>query len=207
MSDLPVGSRVPVTSRGRQTRDALVGAATRLFNERPFEDVTVDEICAGAGVAKGTFYVHFKQKEDVMFAGFATSMEDVADRSESWVQQGLPTTELLSRFARAMRWLESVDNSTLVVTIGEFLARPDDFASYQSKGLPRHQLIPIIELGQHRGDLRTDISAMDAAALIESVWMGTVLRWAQEGGEGSLEPLLQQSLMLALGGLATSTST
>jgi len=45
--------------RSARTRAELIAAARRLYATRPFDQVTVDEVVAAAGVAKGTFYVHF----------------------------------------------------------------------------------------------------------------------------------------------------
>jgi len=45
--------------RSARTRDELLAAARRLYGERPFDRVTVEDVVAAAGVAKGTFYVHF----------------------------------------------------------------------------------------------------------------------------------------------------
>ena len=42
-----------------RTRAQLIGAASSLFAKRAIEGVTVDDVVTEAGVAKGTFYVHF----------------------------------------------------------------------------------------------------------------------------------------------------
>jgi|SRR5579864_6667051 len=49
--------------RREKTRAAIVKAAKRSFGERGFAAVTMDEIAAGARVAKGAVYHHFSTKE------------------------------------------------------------------------------------------------------------------------------------------------
>jgi AcrR family transcriptional regulator len=49
------------------TREAISDAATRLFIERGFDQVTVDEIAAAAGVGRMTVFNHFVRKEDMFF--------------------------------------------------------------------------------------------------------------------------------------------
>lgn len=49
--------------RRTANREALLGAAEELFSTRSFGSVSVDEIVARAGVAKGTFYNHFADKQ------------------------------------------------------------------------------------------------------------------------------------------------
>ena len=45
--------------RSARTRAELIASARTLYAARPFEQVTVDDLVGAAGVAKGTFYVHF----------------------------------------------------------------------------------------------------------------------------------------------------
>ena len=45
--------------RSARTRAELLAAARALYAARPFDQVTVDDVVGAAGVAKGTFYVHF----------------------------------------------------------------------------------------------------------------------------------------------------
>jgi AcrR family transcriptional regulator len=49
------------------TRQAISNVATRLFFERGFDHVTVDEIAAAADVGRMTVFNHFPRKEDMFF--------------------------------------------------------------------------------------------------------------------------------------------
>ncbi|AVG14830.1 TetR family transcriptional regulator [Chromobacterium vaccinii] len=49
------------------TRQSISNAATRLFLERGFEHVTIDEIAAAADVGRMTVFNHFPRKEDMFF--------------------------------------------------------------------------------------------------------------------------------------------
>ena len=49
------------------TRQGISNAATRLFWERGFDRVTVDEIAAAADVGRMTVFNHFRRKEDMFF--------------------------------------------------------------------------------------------------------------------------------------------
>ncbi|MBQ8707333.1 MAG: TetR/AcrR family transcriptional regulator [Succinivibrionaceae bacterium] len=52
--------------RARQTREKIVRAAEELLKVRGFAALNVDDITKIAGVAKGTFYVYFPHKTDVV---------------------------------------------------------------------------------------------------------------------------------------------
>lgn len=55
----------PKTERGRRTRLKLLQAAQDEFGNRGFHDAAINRITESAGVAMGTFYVHFPSKEAI----------------------------------------------------------------------------------------------------------------------------------------------
>jgi AcrR family transcriptional regulator len=65
--NLPASPR-PRTKPRQERRDELLNAAQRQFLERGFGPTTIEQITGAAEVAKGTFYLYFKSKEDVRSA-------------------------------------------------------------------------------------------------------------------------------------------
>jgi AcrR family transcriptional regulator len=57
-------SAEPATERGRQSRQRILEAAERVFGEKGYFPASITEITREAGVAQGTFYVHFKSKRE-----------------------------------------------------------------------------------------------------------------------------------------------
>jgi AcrR family transcriptional regulator len=60
--------RSPVADSRQQRRARIEKTALELFRARGFDNVTVEDVCAEAGVAPATFYRHFGTKEEVVFA-------------------------------------------------------------------------------------------------------------------------------------------
>jgi AcrR family transcriptional regulator len=58
-------------------REALVAAAFRLFLERGYEQTTVDDIVALAGVGRRSFFRYFPSKEDVVFPDHERCLSDM----------------------------------------------------------------------------------------------------------------------------------
>src|SRR5262245_60235870 len=58
--------RTARAARADDTRKRIFAAAAELFAVRGFHETTVDEIAKRAGVAKGTFFVHFATKDAVV---------------------------------------------------------------------------------------------------------------------------------------------
>jgi AcrR family transcriptional regulator len=60
-------TQVKRQARAERTRAALLRGAREVFEERGFLDARISEICDRAGVAYGSFYTHFAEK-DAVFA-------------------------------------------------------------------------------------------------------------------------------------------
>jgi len=58
-------NREPLT-KGEKTRRAIFGAAERVFGRHGINRANIAEITREAGVAQGTFYVHFESKSDLI---------------------------------------------------------------------------------------------------------------------------------------------
>jgi AcrR family transcriptional regulator len=58
----------PRTKPPEERRDELMSAAQNLFIEHGVSQTTIEQITAAADVAKGTFYLYFSSKEDVLAA-------------------------------------------------------------------------------------------------------------------------------------------
>jgi len=81
-----------------KTRALLISAATSLFARRAVESITVDDVVEEAGVAKGTFYVHF---EDLSALTAAVADELVKTFDELLQPQRVSMPDPLLRIAFA----------------------------------------------------------------------------------------------------------
>jgi AcrR family transcriptional regulator len=68
-----------VPDRRRRVREALTAAAIDLFQTKGYEETTVDEIAAAAGVGRRTFFRYFPSKEDVIFPDHEARLLRVAE--------------------------------------------------------------------------------------------------------------------------------
>ncbi|MBG0815527.1 TetR/AcrR family transcriptional regulator [Planomonospora sp. ID82291] len=85
----------------RRTRQALIEAAVRLFEDRGYDDVTVAEIADAAEVSPRTFFLHFPAKEDVLLAG-ADVRVDLALQAIAGRRAGEGLPEVLVRAMEQM---------------------------------------------------------------------------------------------------------
>jgi AcrR family transcriptional regulator len=69
---------VHLRERGRQLPSArLLRAGMSAFERHGFADVRVDDVCRAAKVAKGSFYRHYRSKEELFFAAASAAGDEV----------------------------------------------------------------------------------------------------------------------------------
>lgn len=54
-------------TKGEQTKNTIIASAIKLFSEKGYENTSVALLVKTSGIAKGSYYYHFKHKEDVLF--------------------------------------------------------------------------------------------------------------------------------------------
>ena len=60
--------------KAASTKRKIFETAVRLIKENGYNNVTISEICRAAGVAKGSFYVHYNSKEDSVQVSYYKDM-------------------------------------------------------------------------------------------------------------------------------------
>lgn len=81
-------------------QDSILEAAARVFAEREFHEVLIDDVAATAGVGKGTIYRYFETKDDLFFATILYSFDQLsAALSATLREEGSPIRRL-ERIAR-----------------------------------------------------------------------------------------------------------
>lgn len=70
--------------------------------KRGFQDIVLDDIAREAGVAKGTLFLHFKDKEEMFAAAFADLVDGLGLELETLPKTGLTGKELLVAAAKVV---------------------------------------------------------------------------------------------------------
>ena len=66
----PARSRRTARPSGDDREQAILVTAERLLEERPFTEISVDDLAKGAGISRPTFYFYFASKDAVLLALF-----------------------------------------------------------------------------------------------------------------------------------------
>jgi AcrR family transcriptional regulator len=153
-----------------EDRRRLLEIATRHFAKQGFEQASLNEILAEAGISKGSYYYYFDDKEDL----FATALEAAFDvlvarmpmpaLDEVTLEEFWPTVERL-----AGEWAATVDVSSdlfqAALQLSEAQRRSPRFAQMLEKATIIYRAL--IEPGQRLGCIRTDLSVEALVRLLQ----------------------------------------
>lgn len=175
---------------GRWKPDAarrLARAALHLFEERGYEHTTVADIAAAAELTESTFFRHFSDKRDVLFAGFSVVEQQVAQLIREAPQEAGPVEALQA----AMAWLceQFQANPALVrQRLGVVSASPE----LMERELIRHAALATVmaQTMSQRGH------SHDESHLLAQTAMSTVRLALQDWGgtPGALYPVYLEKL-------------
>jgi TetR/AcrR family transcriptional regulator, transcriptional repressor for nem operon len=115
------------TGHRAATRKNIIDSARRLFNRHGFENVSLSQIMAGAGLTHGGFYSYFKSKSDLYAEVLGCFFTDPQWKS-CWegVHVDLSSTDVGPQVVRAYlsrRHFEDVENSCPMVALPTDVAR------------------------------------------------------------------------------------
>jgi AcrR family transcriptional regulator len=171
--------------RKQRTRDRLKQAATELILEQGYDAVTIQEITDRADLGRGTFYVHFKDKEDIVWTILAESVGDLVDRIRKYIPDTPDDVSQLYFLNLAIFEFADANRDLLRLVLGKqgyaLLARraTEYIADVMLRNIPKHVVAKVIH-----GVPIEFVSHYKAGALMEVItW------WLEEEVDYSPEEL------------------
>jgi AcrR family transcriptional regulator len=83
--------------KGDQTEQAILDTAERLLGERPLAAIGIDELAAGAGISRPSFYFYFESRETVLRALAERIADELYRSSEAWLRRSDESPEAAIR--------------------------------------------------------------------------------------------------------------
>ena len=77
-----IHSLLKMTKRNHK-KELIINAAIQVFAEKGFYNSKVADVARRAGVADGTIYLYFKNKDDILISLFEVKMEEILERFKS----------------------------------------------------------------------------------------------------------------------------
>ena len=89
--------------KGERRKQDLLNIAYRMFIEKGYENTSVDDIIAEAGIAKGTYYYYFESKEATLEAVIEMMIEKAENIAKAALMNPVPIPQKLASVVYAFR--------------------------------------------------------------------------------------------------------
>ncbi|HAE22542.1 MAG TPA: hypothetical protein DCG47_09520 [Spirochaetaceae bacterium] len=163
-----------------RTKNAIMESALKLFEQRGFDSVTIEDITTDAQVAKGSFYTYFSTKSDIIVDEFWKIDEYYHQYAQKNLGRYKSAEEKLLAFTRAqMRYVRDViGNANLKILYANQTIQPgrDKIITKQERQWVRI-VAAIIAEGQEAGEFRADLEAKRMALLFNRSARAVFLDW------------------------------
>jgi AcrR family transcriptional regulator len=180
----PVMGRWEPNARGR-----LEKAALELYSERGFEQTTVAEIAARAGLTERTFFRHFADKREVLFSGAGSLQELLVSTLASTPDSAAPLDAVAAALEAAGALLQERRE----------LAQQRQKVIAANAELQERELIKLASLSEALGAALVERGISDPAASLSdeagiAVFRIAFARWVDETNQQDFPHLIRESL-------------
>ncbi|HWR15312.1 MAG TPA: TetR/AcrR family transcriptional regulator [Terriglobales bacterium] len=178
----PVGRR---ERKRNETRDKLFHSALQLFAKNGFASTRVEEITEAADVAKGTFFNYFPSKDHVLLYFASRQIGRVELCLEQATAGEEPIRKLVRSMAEDLLVLPSSTPELARSMLASFMSSEEvrKVVREQIADRGRRILAQILEIGQSRNEIRTDMEAYELARTFQQCMFGTLLLWSLHPAE------------------------
>src|SRR5574341_993020 len=166
--------RVGYRTKRATRRMEIMQIAAQLFSEKSYHDVTMDEVAAKVGVAKGTIYLYFESKEKLYLEILEHGFEGIESIIEKEIAKNDPAPEKLKKVLKLIFrfYRQNLDVLRILSRDETHLIREH----YEFTERWRHRRIKlyekILEKGVKEGSFRpinTELTALVIFGLVRSV--------------------------------------
>ncbi|MCA1219617.1 TetR family transcriptional regulator [Streptomyces sp. 8L] len=207
-SDVPVSAAGTKAAAQRlKMRRELAAAAMELFATKGYEATTVDEIAAAAGVARRTFFRHFRSKEEAIFPDH----DDTLVRAEAVLNAAPPHEHPLDTVCRGIKEVMRMYAASPAVSVERYrltrevpTLREREIASVaRYERLFTRYLLGHFDEHAHPGDSDDPLLAEVAASAVVTAHNHVLRRWLRAGGEGDVEAQLDHAFEIVRNAFGT----
>ena len=184
-----------VKQKQSRRRIEILEAAIPLIAQRPFEEISISEICQAIGISIGSFYHYFTKKDDLLVGLLWIIDADLEENTFPLLTSG-SEIENLKLFAHG--WAvhvssHGIERSKLISTIN-----PDSAEFPENERSAVRKLRGIISDGQRKGQITQDYDSGTLTELFLTTLRGITLNWSRREGSYALIERVDKNMDLLL---------
>ncbi|MBS1793396.1 MAG: TetR/AcrR family transcriptional regulator [Acidobacteria bacterium] len=156
----------------KEIREAILDATDALLSRFGYKKMTIDDLAREVGIGKGSVYLHFTSKEEIVLSHIDRIIENLKGKLAAIANGDAPPeeklakmlrTRVLHRFDSVQHYTQSL-NDLLAAVRQNFLARRESYFTQEAR-----ILAAVVEEGQKAGRFAPG----DAGAIAESLILAT----------------------------------
>lgn len=191
-----------------ERKDQIIKAAEEVFTQKGFSDARMDDIAGETGLSKGTLYLYFKSKDELIIAILDRIFQrefktlENADYSTMSAEQAINMfVETVSKDIKIMLRLMPIAYEFLALAFRNKLVQ-EALKMYLNRYMDI--LTPIIQKGIDDGEFR-QVDAKEVAIAAGAVMEGTILLWVYDRSLVEPERHIRSGMKLLLEGVKVSS--
>ena len=193
-------------------KDAILDATDRLLARFGYRKMTVEDIAVEAGIGKGTIYLHFSSKEEVVLSHVDRIVDRLSDRLREFARSDqtaaerlrlMLLTRVLFRFDSIQHYTQSLNDLLAALRPGLLRRRAQYFES------EAQIFAEVLTAGRKSGELDFDDEHATAHALLQATngLLPYSLSTTELGERGEVEKRAADVANLMLRGLLSRNDT
>lgn len=115
---------VEISKKAKKGKNQIVKTATDLFARKGYHETTVDEIAQALGIAKGTIYNHFQNKEDLYQVSIQEGINLFKKELHLAVEEAPSTQDKISNIIKRQLFFYEREKALVLLFLTEFCS-PD----------------------------------------------------------------------------------
>lgn len=181
----------------------------KVFAEQGFFQSTISQIAREAGVADGTIYLYFKNKDDILLQFFGYKTKQVFQSFREELDKADSARGKLCNLIR--RHLEEFQNDKNMAVVYQAEARSNSrLVEKQLREMSKMYLdltAEIIEQGQEEGQIRKDLYVSLVKRFILGAVEEVINTWVLSGGKYDLVSMAEPLVDLIFRGIGSGAAT
>jgi TetR/AcrR family fatty acid metabolism transcriptional regulator len=198
----PRGSGAQARATVTDKREAILRAAIKVFASKGFFNSKVADIAGEAGVADGTVYLYFKNKDDILHSIFDRAMAEFIAEGKKELAGLVSPEARLKRIAELHLERLGADRDLAVVFQVELRGSTKFMQEFSASGFAEY--LDIIRQtfaeGQKAGVFRNDMKPVVCAKILYGALDEMVTNWILSSKQYPLAPMAGEVLKVFLGG-------
>ena len=184
-------------------KQQILQAATEVFGRSSFDDASVSDIARKAGVAEGTIYQYFKNKQDLFFSIPRERTKAFSGQLDMHLEGVTDARDRVRKFVWYYLYFFKTNPDYARSLMLEMRISRDFMKSRSHKGVRRftNQALEIFREGKSQGFIRPDVDIYVSRHLLLGVLEHVVTRWLLKGEKEDILRFHEQVSDLILNGV------